>query len=700
MIKKYLISVPRVAVLVAALAACTDPEPPTEPKTGEAAKTPDFIEGQVVNSQGAAEAGVWVIAETDSLPTNFRKIVVTNDEGRFVLPELPSTRYHVWVRGYGLTDSQKLEATPGDKLSLKVEQAASAQEAASLYPANYWLSMMEAPSTEALKNAEHPYASAEDWLSQFKLNCTICHQPGSAPARAVFPSREATDYGLKKAGEMNLLAEQLNRDILLDVLENWGEKIAAGETPEAAPPRPEGIERNFVITQWEYGGEYTYAHDVISTDKRNPHLYPDEKIYGLDIGNDHLLVLDPGKHKWEQMKLPDYQHAKPWCEQTYKPLGGGEEIPVGAQLLGCPEPGVMTPHMGAYQNPVNPHNPMMDDTGKVWMTMQVRREWGEDLPEFCKNDPLIAGEYHHRQLGYYDTGTGEIIPIDTCFGTHHLQFDDNGVLWVNGDSNVIGWLDTKEFDPDKPETLETAQGWSEGVADTDGDGTPDKPIIGYRYSIIPNPARGDVWIAIPPGSYGKHPTYGDRGYITRYDPETGTHEAYKPPAPASGARGIDVDTKGNIWAGMAGSGHLARFDRSKCEQTWGAGDQCPEGWTLWETPGPRFKDAPGKGTNFHYFTWVDQYNTLGMGKDTVIINGTNSDSLIAFRPDTEEFTVIRIPYPMISYTRGVDGRIDQKDGGWKDRGLWFTNGLDPVFMSEIPRTYVGHVQLRPDPLAH
>lgn len=704
MTTRLIILIPMLAIL----SACSKQEPATEtavqaPPEISADSTNEltsgFIQGQVNNSEGNPEAGVWVIAETAELPTPYRKIVVTDDDGRFVIPQLPAVNYQLWVRGYGLADSAKTAAKPGEEVALEVRTASNAAEAAAIYPANYWLSLMAPPAEEAVKSGSHPYPSAEEWLSQMKLNCTICHQPASITVRSVAPSPAAVDYGLKKAGEMSTLADQLNRDVLLDVMEKWGKKIADGETPPA-PPRPQGIERNLVITQWEYGEKYTYAHDVISTDKRKPELYPYGKIYGLDIGNDNLLVLDPVSHSVEQIKLPAYEHAVPWCDQTYKPLGGDSEIGVGAKLLGCPEAGVATPHMNAYNNPVNAHNPMMDDTGKVWMTMQVRREWGEDMPAFCNRDPLIAREYHHRQLGYYDTKTGEIVPIDTCFGTHHLQFDDKGILWVNGDSNVVGWFDTTRFDPAKPETLEAAQGWSEGKVDSDGDGVADKAIIGFRYSIIPNPPRNDVWIAIPPGSYGKHPTYGDRGYIERYDPATGTHEAYKPPYPASGARGIDVDTKGNIWAGMAGSGHLARFDRSKCAQTWGDGDQCPEGWTLWETPGPRFTGAEGKGTDFHYYTWVDQFDTLGLGKDTVVINGTNSDSLIAFNPETEKFTVIRIPYPMVTFTRGVDGRIDDREAGWKGRGLWFTNGLDPVFKSEVPRTYVGQVQLRPDPLAH
>jgi hypothetical protein len=62
--------------------------------------------------------------------------------------------------------------------------------------------------------------------------------------------------------------------------------------------------------------------------------------------------------------------------------------------------------------------------------------------------------------------------------------------------------------------------------------------------------------------------------------------------------------------------------------------------------------------------------------------------------------VIRVPYPLNTYTRGLDGRIDDPAAGWKGRGLWFTNGLDPLIHSELPRSYVGQVQVRPDPLAH
>ena len=664
-------------------------------------KKTDFISGNIENEDGSAEAGVWVIAQTRDLPTEYRKVVVTDEAGRFLLPEMPAAQYEVWVRGYGLTDSAKFKATPGDEIDITVASAKNAIEAAKIYPASYWLSMLEAPPAAKLAVAEYPYTSQSAWLSQFKLSCILCHQIGNAATR--LSDRSVFDYGLQKAGGMNLMSKEVNRELLLDSLGAFAARIATGETPELVPSRPAGIERNFVITQWNWGENYTWAHDMVSTDKRNPHLYPNKPVYGGDIGNDHILVLDPINHTANQIKLPPGKNAQRWCEQTYKPLGSEEIITsVAARGLGCPEPGIISLHKPGYVNPVNPHNPMMDDTGKVWLTMQIRREWGEDLPEFCQKSAVIANNYHHRQLGYYDTYTGEIVPVDTCYGTHHLQFDDNGVLWTSGDANVVGWLDTKQLDINDPASLEVAMGWSEGKIDTDGDGAGDKTIVGFRYGVIPNPSDGKVWWGMPAGVYFSKP--GEQGYILNYDPLTDKHEAYIPPFPGNGPRGIDVDTNGLIWTALGGSGHLARFDRSLCKQTWGSGNQCPEGWRLWKTPGPQFKSeqivAGGGSNDMHYYIWVDRFDALGMGIDTVIINGTSSDSLIAFSPKTEAFTVIRIPYPLTTYTRGVDGRIDNTELGWKGKGLWFTNGQSPIFHSEIPVSYAGKVQLRPHPLAH
>src|SRR5438132_12306756 len=101
--------------------------------------------GGVVTGASGPEAGVWVIAETTELPTKFAKIVVTDDQGRYLMPDLPNAHYSVWVRGYGLVDSPKVEAVPGKQLDLHAANAPNAAAAAQYYPAIYWYSMLKIP---------------------------------------------------------------------------------------------------------------------------------------------------------------------------------------------------------------------------------------------------------------------------------------------------------------------------------------------------------------------------------------------------------------------------------------------------------------------------------------------------------------------------------------------------------------------------
>jgi len=150
---------------------------------------------------------------------------------------------------------------------------------------------------------------------------------------------------------------------------------------------------------------------------------------------------------------------------------------------------------------------------------------------------------------------------------------------------------------------------------------------------------------------------------------------------------------------------FASFDRRACAIQSGPGkfdpQHCPEGWTLYPAPGPTFK-----GTNipsdYFYYSWVDRENTLGLGRDTPIINGTGSDSLIAFDPARKQFITLRVPYPMGFYTRSMDGRIDDPNGGWKGRGVWAGNNNRVIWHTEGGKSTTGFVakfQVRPDPLA-
>ena len=134
----------------------------------------DDIGGVVTSAEGPA-AGVWVIAETTALPTGFIRIVATDDDGRYVLPDLPAATYNVWVRGYGLVDSPRASAAPGEHLDLEGVVAPDAAAAAEVYPAAWWLSMMDLPEGEHSKQA----------LGSQVTGCLNCHQVGNRATRII-----------------------------------------------------------------------------------------------------------------------------------------------------------------------------------------------------------------------------------------------------------------------------------------------------------------------------------------------------------------------------------------------------------------------------------------------------------------------------------------------------------------------------------
>src|SRR6187401_572243 len=138
------------------------------------------ISGTVTGPKGP-EAGVWVIAETTELPTRFARVVVTDDKGRYLIPDLPNVSYSVWVRGYGLVDSPRLRASPGRTLNLTAVHAPNDAAAAHYYPAIYWYSMMTLPKTEDYggKGRIPEVVTQKEWMSSVKnIGCIGCHQLG------------------------------------------------------------------------------------------------------------------------------------------------------------------------------------------------------------------------------------------------------------------------------------------------------------------------------------------------------------------------------------------------------------------------------------------------------------------------------------------------------------------------------------------
>jgi hypothetical protein len=671
--------------------------------------------GGVVTSQKGPEAGVWVIAETTDLPTKYVKIVVTDDRGRYLLPDLPRANYNIWVRGYGLVDSKKVQAAPGKALNLTAVVAPNPRAAAEYYPAGFWFSMIRVPEKGEFPgnapggNGISPNMKSQaEWIRNLKSGgCWACHQLGNKATREVpkalgtFSSTRAAwdrriqsgQAGAQMSGGLN----QMGRERALAMFADWTDRVNSGELPPA-PPRPQGIERNVVITQWDWADPKAYLHDEVSTDRRNPTINPNGLIYGsLELSADYLPVLDPVKNAVSQVKLTVRDPNTP---------------PTSATM---PQP---SPYWGedvVWTSRNNVHNPMFDEQGRVWITSAVRPA---ENPAFCKEGsshpsaklfPLSAAGRH---LAVYDPKTKQLTHISTCFGTHHLMFanDANRTLWTSGGGQVVGWLNTKMFDETHDEAK--SQGWTALVMDTNGNGKrdayvePNQPLDPSKdkrygnafYAVAPAP-DGSIWGSV----------LGFPGAIVRLNPgsnppETTLAEVYEPPMPGFSPRGGDVDRNGVYWTALA-SGHLASFDRRKCKGPLNGpkatGQHCPEGWTLYPEPLPQLKGVTEQGSaEASYYTWVDWHDTLGLGENVPIDTGNGSEGLLVLKDG--KWVVLRVPYPLGFYTKWMDGRIDDAKAGWKGRGLWATVSTRAPFHMETGKgtmSKVMHFQLRPDPLA-
>src|SRR6266581_3906420 len=204
--------------------------------------------GGAVSGPNGPEAGVWVIAETSELPTKYAKIVVTDDQGRYVIPDLPTANYQVWVRGYGLVDSPKMRAMPGQIVNHTAVPAPNERAAAHYYPAIYWYTMMKIPpasdfggTTDIPKNI-----TQETWRHRMNnVDCVGCHQLGQEATRTIpaqlgqFKSGEEAwmrRTAAGQAGEMmtNRLAGQLG-GVAYKYFGDWTDRLAKGELPKHKP---------------------------------------------------------------------------------------------------------------------------------------------------------------------------------------------------------------------------------------------------------------------------------------------------------------------------------------------------------------------------------------------------------------------------------------------------------------------------------
>ena len=412
--------------------------------------------GGVVRGPNGPEAGVWVIAETRDLPTRFTRSVVTDDQGRYVLPDLPKAKYKIWVRGYGLVDSPKVDGEPGKQLNLTAVPAPNERAAAEYYPAIYWYSMVKIPGADQFGGKGDIPANIKqsDYLNLIKNNgCVGCHQLGQAGTRTVPKAfgdfKTGEDAWIRRtqsgqAGELmtNIAAGQLG-GAPYKYFGDWTDRVAKGELPHHKPERPSGLERNVVVTTWDWADEKHYLHDLSVTDKRNPTVNGYGPVFGQpEYATDTIPILDPVKNSVSTFKAP--------VRDPQMPLSLG---PGHAAMLTPMQPSAYWGNEQIWDTRINNHNSMIDGKGRMWLAAAVR---GVENPAFCKkgSDHPSAKAWplneSHRQLAMLDPKTMKYTFVDTCFTTHHLNFarDANDTLWASsgGGTGAVGWFNTKLFD--------------------------------------------------------------------------------------------------------------------------------------------------------------------------------------------------------------------------------------------------------------
>jgi hypothetical protein len=656
--------------------------------------------GGVVTSSKGPEAGVWVIAETTDLPTKYAKIVVTDDQGRYVIPDLPPGNYQVFVRGYGLVDSQRQPGKLGQHLDLKAEVAPDAHAAAQVYPAAWWLSMMNVPDDKAFDKK----------FSMDMKECYDCHQVGNKLTREIQPksvpgassTADAWDRrtkvgpsGPQMAAMFLAIGEQ--RKMFAD----WTDRIEKGESPKIAPPRPTGVERNLVITEWDWGTPKDGRSDNAASDTRNASVNANGLIYGASQMTDALTTLDPVANKTAIIKTPS------------------EAAPMVLSFNASPTP---SPYWGpdAWKRSGDPRSTAIDGKGRVWVA--VRGRDNQKQPPFCNGPGANKfGQFYPlrnsaRQFALYDPKTHEWSAIDTCFSADHNEISDDNFVYF-GVGSAVAWVDINTWD--KTHDSEASQGWCPGIIDSNGDGKiskgwtePNQPIDPTKdhritfgaYAITINPKDGALWVV----GIGR----GDKRLVRilkgNNPPESCRTEFFEPPPDQAieviGTGGITSDSHGVVWVNWRASGHFSSFDRSKCKTTSdpkATGQSCPEGWTFYRMNEPTYTNSVYHA-NESYLSHIDTFGVLDLGKEAPMYGSVNTDAFEVLSPETHQFVTLRVPYPLGFFPRSASGRIDDPKGGWKGKGLWADYASYAGWHIEggpgtLPKAV--KIQMRPNPLA-
>ena len=262
----------------------------------------------------------------------------------------------------------------------------------------------------------------------------------------------------------------------LKMLGDWTDRIAKGELPASKPPRPQGLERNVVITVWDWSGPKTYLHDEIATDKRNPTINAYGSLYGAtENSTDNVPILDPVKNTATTREDPGARSRR---RPRRSPPRCSRRRPIGA-----------TRRSGPPDHPAQP-DVRREGAGLVRGPHSRRRT----IPTTARRDRTIhrrscsRSTKSNREIAMLDPQTQKFTLIDTCFPTHHVQFgfDEDRTLWTSSGgigAEVLGWINTKVLEETGDEAK--AQGWTAFILDTNGNGKRDEGYVEPNQPVDP-----------------------------------------------------------------------------------------------------------------------------------------------------------------------------------------------------------------------
>jgi hypothetical protein len=386
--------------------------------------------------------------------------VVTDDNGRFLVPDLPAATYSVFVRGYGLVDSPRMQLKPSTTaVTLKATTAKTPQEAAKVYPGK----LLAVAAAAARQVAVPGHRRTGQWrgramltpepldqLAEVRLQLLpSARQPAHAQHRSHLQSEAGAEDACRSVGMAPRHRRARHGDVFGADQSGQGafaegvlrlDRAHRERRSAARTAASQGVERNVVVTLWDVGTDHSFMHDEVSTSKQKPTTNGGGAVYAVSAGHGTLVVLDPEAEHDRGARDSGARAARNRAVALPE-----AEPPVA--VVGRP--------VALVESAVQPRRSAQPDDGQQGSRVDdVEDPAAMQDPAWCNDGKSAYSDWYPlrgsgRQTSYYDPKTKQFTLIDTCYATHHLQFDndpDETVYFNELSGPIFGWVNTKVFD--------------------------------------------------------------------------------------------------------------------------------------------------------------------------------------------------------------------------------------------------------------